>query len=343
MANKTRPIEVAIMAFPASTASVIYGLYDLFRSAGRDYEHVTGRPPRPHLIRPRVVAASGLQVYNGVHLTPDARLEEVGVPDVLCIPEVIAHPEERVEDHFGAECAWVKHCYERGSIIATVCTGTYLLAACGILHGEEATTHWAFCDAMQERYPDLRVRPDSALVLAGVGLRLVMAGGGTSWLDLGLYLIARTTDIDTAMNVARVNLVQWHGEGQQPFTIVSATRASTDAVVKRCQDWAAEHFHEPAPVAAMVALSRLPERTFTRRFKAATGMRPIEYVHALRLEHAKHLLETTTEPVEGIAVDVGYEDAAFFTRLFRRKVLLTPGQYRRRFGGMRDALTQRLG
>ena len=114
-------------------------------------------------------------------------------------------------------------------------------------------------------------------------------------------------------------------------------------MVKQVQEWAAQHFFEPSPAARMVEQSGLPERTFKRRFKEATGMAPLEYVHALRLEHAKHLLETTPEPVEGIAVDVGYEDAAFFNRLFRRKVRLTPGQYRRRFGGIRAALQERLG
>src|SRR5690606_5150727 len=185
----------------------------------------------------------------------------------LCIPEVVSTPDESIEDRFAAECAWVKHCYAQGAIIATACTGTYILAASGILQGEEATTHWAFCDAMQQRYPDVRVKARNALVFAGPGQRLVMAGGGTSWLDLGLYLIARMVDIDTAMNTARVNLIDWHHAGQQPFAIVTGTRHCADAVVERCQSWAAEHFHEASPVAGMVALSGLPERTFKRRFK----------------------------------------------------------------------------
>ena len=342
MHSEGPPVRVAILAFPASTASVIYGLYDLFMSAGRDYEYVTGQAPRPGLIRPQVVGAAEMAIYNGVRIAPEVGLWDLAVPDVLCIPEVVNEPDENIEDRFAAECAWVKHCYEHGAIIATACTGTYMLAACGILHGEEATTHWAFCDALQQRYPDVRVKPRNALVFGGPGQRLVMAGGGTSWLDLGLYLIARTVNIDTAMNTARVNLIDWHHEGQQPFAIVTGTRHSADAVVERCQNWVAEHFHDASPVAGMVALSGLPERTFKRRFKAAAGMAPLEYVHALRLEHAKHLLETTPEPVEGIAVDVGYEDAAFFNRLFRRKVRLTPGQYRRRFGGLRAALQERL-
>jgi transcriptional regulator GlxA family with amidase domain len=88
----------------------------------------------------------------------------------------------------------------------------------------------------------------------------------------------------------------------------------------------------------MVRVSGVPERTFKRRFRQATGLSPLEYVHTLRLEAAKHLLETGDRPVEAVAEDVGYEDAGFFGRLFRRQVGLTPAQYRKRFRTMRRAL-----
>jgi transcriptional regulator GlxA family with amidase domain len=86
--------------------------------------------------------------------------------------------------------------------------------------------------------------------------------------------------------------------------------------------------------AEMVRLSGLPERSFKRRFQQATGMSPLEYVHTLRLEEAKQLLESGGTPVKAIASEVAYEDAGFFSRLFRRRVSLTPAQYRKRFGAM---------
>ena len=103
-------------------------------------------------------------------------------------------------------------------------------------------------------------------------------------------------------------------------------------------EWAAEHYAEPSPVGAMTKLSGLPERTFIRRFVKATGLSPLEYVHALRLEEAKQMLETEELSIEAIAEQVGYEDTSFFGRLFRRKVGLTPAQYRRRFGFIRRSL-----
>ena len=167
-----------------------------------------------------------------------------------------------------------------------------------------------------------------------------MAGGGTSWLDLALYLIARLVGVEAAMQVARINLIDWHarrpaavrapgalapGGRRGDRALPDMDRASTTPSRRRWR--------------AMVRLSGLAERSFKRRFQQATGMSPLEYVHTLRLEEAKQMLETGEQPIEGIANEVGYEDAAFFSRLFRRKVELTPVQYRRRFGGLRRSLT----
>ena len=141
------------------------------------------------------------------------------------------------------------------------------------------------------------------------------------------------------MQVARLNLIDWHSSGQQPFARLSRTRQVDDAAIAEAQTWIGDRFHEPMPVATMIAKSGLPERTFSRRFKIATGHSPLEYVHMLRLEEAKRMLEVSNEPVDAIALEVGYEDPAFFTRLFRRKVQLSPTQYRKRFGAMRRAIS----
>jgi transcriptional regulator GlxA family with amidase domain len=165
-----------------------------------------------------------------------------------------------------------------------------------------------------------------------------MAGGGTSHLDLILYLIARFVGLTEALEVAKAYLIIWHDAGQRPFTSLITGKQTSDALVARCQEWAADHYAETAPVAAMVRQSGLSERTFVRRFTRATGMSPLDYVHALRLEEAKQILETQDLPVEAVALEVGYQDNGFFGRMFRQRVGMTPGQYRRRFGNLRALL-----
>jgi transcriptional regulator GlxA family with amidase domain len=338
MTPESPPVEVDILAFPRTSASVVFGLYDLFCSAGRDWCALTEGHPGPSLFRPQLVSShpERFAVGNGVPVVPERGLRDARAP-IVCVPEVL-EPDAVLDGSFDTEIAWLRERHADGALLATSCSGAVLLAEAGLLKGLDATTHWGYCETLQRRHPDVRVHPQRTLVVSGEGQRLVMAGAGTSWLDLALYLIARHAGIEIAMQTARINLIDWHATGQQPFARLAGSRQTVDAVIARCQHWIADHYRDAAPVAAMERLSGLPERSFKRRFKLATGMAPLEYVHALRIEEAKQMLEAGSEPIEAIANEVGYEDAGFFSRLFRRGVGMTPNEYRKRFGGLRRAL-----
>jgi transcriptional regulator GlxA family with amidase domain len=133
------------------------------------------------------------------------------------------------------------------------------------------------------------------------------------------------------MQVARINLLDLNSTSATAYASLTRGPRAADELIARCQLWAASNYREESPVQQMQALSGLAERTFKRRFMQATGMTPLDYVHTVRLEEAKQMLESTDLPVEAIALEVGYQDASFFGRLFRRKVALTPAQYRKRF------------
>jgi transcriptional regulator GlxA family with amidase domain len=334
------PKSVDLLAYAECSASVVFGMYDLFMSAGRDWDAYAGHPPGPQLMRPRIVGADpgGFAAANGIRIAPEAGLDEGRAPDIVCVPDLNVLPGESLAGRFEAEIAWLRDCYERGAVIGTACSGALLLAHAGLLDGHDATTHWAFNDDLQRQYPAVKVCPGRALVVSGREARLVMAGGGTTWLDLAVYLIARMVSVQAAVEVARVHLINWHDIGTQPYARLARARQSADSVIGRCQEWIAANYRSRAPVNAMVELSGLPERSFKRRFQQATGLSPLQYVHTLRIEEAKQMLESGDEPVERIADEVGYEDAGFFSRLFQRNVGLTPAQYRRRFGALRRAL-----
>ena len=218
--------------------------------------------------------------------------------------------------------AWLRSSHEAGATIASACSSALLLAEAGLLAGCDATTHWAFA-ADLARYPNVKVRTNQSLVVTGVGERIVMAGGGTSWLDMALYLIARYIGLKEARQVARIHMLDWHDGGQLPYASLLVTKQIDDAVILRCQEWVALNYATAAPVAAMMRIVGLPERSFMRRFTVATGMSPLEYVHRLRIEEAKQMLETADEPIEVVAAEVGYQDGSFFSRLFRRRVGMT--------------------
>jgi transcriptional regulator GlxA family with amidase domain len=340
MADADRRVNVAILAVPDVTASALYAMYDLFAAAGRDWAFITSGTPGQSLMLPYVVAATSavLRSGNGIQIEPNYALDDCPPPAIICLPDFVLVPGENCAGRYDAEVTWLRKCHRAGATLGSVCTSAMLLAETGLLDGFDATIHWAYAKSLSRHHPSIKLRPDRALVVTGVEQRIVMAGGGTSHLDLVLYLIGRFAGLHAALEVAKAYLIDWHDAGQLPFASLVVSQKSRDALIGKCQEWAAERYADPSPVAAMTQLSGLPERTFIRRFAKATGMSPLEYVHALRLEEAKQAFETEDLSVDAVAREVGYEDAGFFSRLFRRKVGLTPAQYRRRFGSLRKAL-----
>src|SRR3990172_8106467 len=166
MRDPQRPIVIAILAFPEVTASTVFGMYDMFMSAGRDWGYIVEGRPGPQLMRPLVVSESGapFTAANDVHIAPNCALTNCPAPDVVCVPELFVPPGEPLEGRFLVEIDWLKGCHAAGATLATACSGALLLAEAGLLNGYQATTHWAYCDIMARRYPGVQVLGQRALV-----------------------------------------------------------------------------------------------------------------------------------------------------------------------------------
>jgi transcriptional regulator GlxA family with amidase domain len=206
-----------------------------------------------------------------------------------------------------------------------------MLAETGLLDGREATSHWGYERLFRTRFPQVRFKPEPALVFADPAGRIVTAGGTTSWHDLALHIIARHCSPGEAARIAKVYLLKTHSEGQLPYAALVKEAPHADAAVRRTEELLKESCHEATAIREAVQRAGIPERTLKRRFKAATGVTLIDYVQNLRLEEAKRLLETTNRPVEEISAAVGYENSSFFGRLFKRRCGLTPAAYRKMF------------
>jgi transcriptional regulator GlxA family with amidase domain len=331
-----RPITVALLAMPSVTAATLYGFHDLFAGVHRDWSMVHGGHAESPF-RPLVVSRDGqpLDGANGVRIVPNASFEDCGAPDVVCVTDIAVPPGEPLGSTYDDEIDWLRRRHAQGSILASSCSGAILLARTGLLEGLDATSHWAYCDALKRDFPGTRWFPERGLLFAGAGQRIVMAGSGIAWHQLVMALISRFAGAEAAMHVARINLIDWAATSPIAYASLRHGSQSSDPVIAASQAWAAEHYKEESPVAQMVAISGLAERTFKRRFAQATGMGPLDYVQHLRLEEAKQILESGDASIESIAFDVGYRDASFFNRLFRRKVMMSPTQYRRRFGDLK--------
>jgi transcriptional regulator GlxA family with amidase domain len=335
--------SLEILALPNTTASGLYGLCDVLSSVGVVWETFVSGRPAAALFDVRVVAASRQTFHcaTGGVVAPDAALEDSAAADLVVVPGISAPLGSRFGSETRRVLDWLRRRKEQGSRISSACTGALVLAEAGLLDGREATTHWAYRDVFRRHYPRVKLRIDKNLCIAADGT--VTAGGTTAWQQLALFVIRQYCGRDRAIQASKFWLLSDMGESQGPYAAMPLGGRHDDQTIRDCQAWMVDHYGVQRPVETMIARSCLPPTTFARRFRRATGYAPMEYVHAVRVEAAKRLLETSDRPVEHVGGLVGYEDTASFRRLFKRETGLAPRDYRRLFRGERFAvLTDRL-
>lgn len=328
-----RPASVILLALPETAGSALYGMLDVLLAAGNLWQLLAHAGVERRLFDVRIAGPTRAPFTcgNGIPVRPDVGVDEDPAADIVILSEIWLGPEESLAGRCPDVMDWLRRRYAAGATLYSACSGAILLAESGLLDGCEATSHWGYQDHFRRNYPRVRFRPEPNLVFADARGRIVTAGGTTSWHDLALHVIARHASPGEALRIAQVYLLKWHGEGQLPYAALARRQPHADAVVRRCEDWLAAHYHEPDPVGRAVARAGIPERTLKRRFRTATGTTLMDRVQDLRIERAKRLLESSATPIDEVSAEVGYEDASFFRRVFRRRTGLSPGDYRRMF------------
>jgi transcriptional regulator GlxA family with amidase domain len=334
MAGATqKPLEVLIVAVPETAGSALYGMLDVLLAVGNVWQTLVRTDTQPALFQVRIVSTrrKPFSCGNGIPVRPDCTVADNPGADIVILPELWLGPDEDMVGRYPELLDWIRASYAAGATLYSACSGAVMLAATGLLDGCEATSHWGYQDLFRKHYPQVRFRPEPNLVFADPEGRIVTAGGTTSWHDLAIHIISRHGSPGEALRIAKVYLLKWHGEGQLPYAALTRRQPHADSVVKTCEEFLGETFREADAISQVVGRVNIPERTLKRRFKAATGTTLINYLQNLRVEAAKRLLESGQQPVDDISVEIGYEDASFFRRLFKRLTGLTPSQYRRMF------------
>jgi len=328
-----KAIDALILALPESAGSAIYGLIDVFASTGTLWLDLVGDAPGQRLIRSKIVSLTRepFQCGNAIPVTPDLTIGETSDADIVVIPELWLAPDDDLKDRYAAVKEWLRQRHRAGSIIYSACSGAVLLAASGLLNGKAATSHWGYAELFRRSFPEVRFVAEPNILFADDSGRIVTAGGATAWHDLAIHIISRHCSPGEALHIAKVYLLQWHGEGQLPFASLVRRQAHADAIVRQAEEWLRKNFCVSQAVAGVVAACGIPERSLKRRFATATGSTVIGYVQNLRIEEAKRLLESGDASFDDIAAAVGYENPAFFRKLFKRSTGLTAGHYRRMF------------
>lgn len=322
MTQEQAAIEIGLVVYPGAQQAAVLGLTDLFGVANRiaaSYREQDG----PLL---RIT-----HWQQGCSESPPVRVFDSGADGASRLSVLILPPT--LDEPTGTTCpaslaAWLRARHADGVVLGSVCAGAFLLAETGLMAGRRMTTHWAYAERLQERFPQARVEAGRLIIDDG---DVITAGGVMSWTDLGLRLVDRLLGPTVMIDTARMLLIDPPGREQRCYSVFSPRLTHGDAAVLRVQHWLQATQARDVALATLAAQARLEERTFLRRFQKATGMTSTEYCQRLRVGRARELLQFGTTSIDRVAWEVGYGDAGAFRKVFTRIVGLSPGEYRRRF------------
>ncbi len=227
------------------------------------------------------------------------------------------------------ECLpWLQQQYRQGAEVASFCSGAFLLAASGLLNGKPATTHIHAAPAFAKAFPEVQLR-SREVTTADSGI--YTSGGATNSFHLMLRILEKYCGRALTVHVAKYFAIDMDRMQQTYFSTFKPMHQHRDELVSALQLAIEKNYREPATVEDLMTNIPASRRNLVRRFKIATGFTPIEYLQNTRVEAAKKLLEATTDSVQGVMLDCGYNDLKAFRHLFRKATGMTPTAYRDKF------------
>lgn len=326
--RESEPLDVVIVLVNDGHASTAVGPMEVFSSAGRLWDEISGITPRSRF-RVSTASIDGAPVESafGLRVSPDRSLAEVTRADLIFVPSSGVMPDEVMRRH-AALLPWLVERHDGGAMLAAVCSGAAFFAEAGLLDGRRATTHWGVAEAFSERYPQVNWCPD---LLITEDERIFCGGGVNAATDLSLFLVERLCGREVAIGCAKALILDMPRTHQSGYAILPVARPHGDGKVREIEEYLNTHFRRSPSIDAVAKRMGMSRRTLIRRFKAATGCLPGVYLQMIRVAAARRLLEEGADSVDQVAVEVGYNDTAFFRSLFKRHTGETPSAYRERY------------
>lgn len=251
---------------------------------------------------------------------------EVKKTDCIIIPAF--EPEENAMAKYEDALVWMVNQYQCGAEVASLCTGTFLLAASGLLHDKPCSTHWKAEAAFKRMFPNLKLATDK-IITDHKGI--YTAGGGMSAFNLCLYLVEKYNGRETALYCSKLLQLDIERQSQAPFSIFKGLKSHADDAVRDIQEFIESNAEEKITVDLLAAKCHMDRVNFSRRFKKATQMPPIDYIQQVKVEAAKRELEAGRKNINEVMYSVGYVDIKAFRTIFKKVAGLSPAAYKARF------------
>ncbi|MDV5169872.1 GlxA family transcriptional regulator [Photobacterium rosenbergii] len=316
-------VSIAIVQYPNSLRSAVYGLEELFAMAN----HASKEQVIDVTFKAELIAFDTPNMPDPAPLdNKDASYAVVILPPSQLGDDYLTPPKALIE--------WLGKQHQQGSILASACAGAFILAKTGLLAGKPVTTHWGLAPLFRQYFPSVELAIDQILVNQG---DVITAGGMMSWLDLGLEVVSQLGSPALMRLVGKMLVVDTGAREQRYYQQFSPSYQHGDGAIVALQHELNNVYSQPMTIAGLARRANLTERTLLRRFVKATGFKPTQYLQRLRVQKACELLEATIEPFESIAYQVGYEDAGACRKVFIKVMGLSPGEFRKRFVANRTA------
>lgn len=322
MAAQRSTVELGVLIYQGAQLAAVHGLTDLFGVANRiAAEHESAQLPLLRVSHWQVDAHGTPARTFDSHPGPEQPMMAVLVP-----PSIAEFTEDQAPL---ALLEWLRLQHAGGTVLGGVCIGSIMLARSGLLDGRSATTHWSSAKSFAACYPAVRLEADKPIVDDG---DLITSAGLMAWSELGLRLVDRLMGPSIAADTARFLVIEHSASASQCGSNFAPILRHGDGAVVKVQHWLQASGAVDVSVAAMAQEANLEERTFLRRFRNATGLKPTEYCQHLRVGKARQMLEFTNGTIDHIAWTVGYQDPSAFRAIFKKITGLSPSDYRNRFG-----------
>jgi transcriptional regulator GlxA family with amidase domain len=284
---------------------------------------------KPPLFKVELVGLSReTPLINGMYtITTDRVIKDVDKTDLIIIPAIDGDMQTALEQNRDF-IPWIVKQYKDGAQVASLCIGAFLLASTGLLTGRKCATHWLAENAFRKMFPDVNLVTER-IITDEHGI--YSSGGAYSYLNLILYLIEKYVGRAAAIFVSKTFAIDIDRETQSAFMMFSGQKDHEDESIKKAQMFIEENFQDKITVDNLASMLALSRRNLERRFKKATSNTVIEYIQRVKIEAAKHSLESSRENVNEVMYKVGYTDTKAFRNTFKRITGLSPVQYRSKY------------
>lgn len=269
-----------------------------------------------------------VKLNNGLFCVhPHATIDKVHQTDLVVIPALSGNMAESIRIN-QAYIPWIIEQHKQGAEVASLCVGSFLLAATGLVNGKKCSTHWLFAHQFRQLFPEVEL-VDGCIVTEEQGV--YSSGGASSYWNLLLHLVEKYTSREMAIMAAKFFALEINRQSQAAFMIFNGQKEHDDEAIRMVQHFIEQTYPNRLSVDELAEKASMGRRSFERRFKRATGNTVIEYMQRVRIEAAKRNLEMSRKNVNEVMFDVGYSDTKAFRDVFKKVTGLTPVEYRNKY------------